>query len=354
MKAKLLKDYDLTGQNTFRVSAQASYFAEANSIEALQELIKVINSKDELARLPKYILGGGSNTLFVGNYKGIVLKLDIAEQKVLQEDQHSVLLQVGAGEDWPTLVDETVSRGWGGFENLSLIPGHTGAAPVQNIGAYGVELDQYLDSLVAVDLETGAQIKLQRQACGFGYRSSNFKSIWKGKYAIAYVNFRLRKKGAHKLELSYDAVEDALKASAQEPYTISDVAKVIKKIRTQKLPDPRKVGTAGSFFKNPIVSAAKLSELQQIYDFVPNYPGGESGKVKLAAGWLIDQAGWKGKTINSGKAKYGVHPQHALVLVNYHGASGQQVWQLAQEIQADVQSKTGIRLEPEVNIVGAN
>lgn len=350
---KIRKNYDLSELNSFRVPAMASAFVEIKSADKLSELVKSPKYKDFSERL---ILGSGSNTLFAKNYSGLVIKMSIPGCEITSETEKTATVRVGAGMNWNAFVQFCLDQNLGGAENLISIPGDCGAAPVQNIGAYGVELDSLTNRVQVCELNSGEISWLNAEDCGFTYRDSKFKREWKGKYAITAVEFTLQK-GEHELETSYAGVVDGLKTRGVTPETAStrDVAAVIADIRAAKLPDPRQVGTAGSFFKNPIVSLLKFAELKRSYPEIPHYKISPK-LIKIPAGWLIDQAGWKGKTfkgvhLDGTKFKYGVHLRHALVLVNYFGASGSQIAQLAEEIQASVNTKFEIELEPEVRII---
>lgn len=289
------------------------------------------------------ILGGGSNLLFTQDFEGLVVHNKIKGIERIKEDDKTVLIRVGGGEVWHELVLWCIEQGYAGLENLSLIPGSVGAAPIQNIGAYGVELKDVFEYLEAINLSTGVIETLHFKDCAFGYRDSIFKKKAKGKYFITRVVLRLSKEA--NFNISYGAIREVLEAS-QTPLSIRSISNAVIQIRTQKLPDPKEIGNSGSFFKNPIVKNATIKELQKIHLSLPVYPVNDE-ESKLAAGWLIDQLGWKG--YRSGDA--GVHKQQALVLVNYGNAQGSEIWELAQQIQASVQEKFGILLEPEVNIL---
>jgi UDP-N-acetylmuramate dehydrogenase len=335
-KQKQLKPY-----NTFSLPATAKYFARVTTEAELQELVQTKTFQEE----EHFILGGGSNTLFAGDFDGIVVLIDIRGVKADKVGEE-ILLTAGAGEDWHNLVTTAVTKGWGGLENLALIPGSTGAAPVQNIGAYGVELDQIFASLTAVDLETGEIRKFNKQACQFGYRDSIFKQELKNKFAITSVTFTLAEK--HSINKAYGDIEKTLAAKNIKDATIKDIYEAVIAIRNSKLPDPKEIGTAGSFFKNPIISKQLLAEIRNDYPEVVFYEV-NNDSVKIPAGWLIDQAGWKGWTSENGK--YGVHEKHALVIVNYGGASGDNILSLAEDIQESVKDKFSVILEPEVNVI---
>ena len=330
----------LKPHNTFGVDVSAAYYAEFDSIKRLAELLN--QRKD----LPLFILGGGSNILFTQDYKGLVLKNEILGFKTVEESNNSVVVEAGAGMNWHAFVVKCIDLNYGGVENLSLIPGNIGASPMQNIGAYGVEIKDVFEYLDAVDIETGEVKRFYKTDCAFGYRESVFKRKLKGEYIICRVAYRLSK-NKHKLNTSYGAIENELQNMQITNPTIRDVSNAVIAIRQSKLPDPKEIGNAGSFFKNPVVSQKKLEKLLDKYPSIPNYPSTEN-KAKLAAGWLIEQAGWKGKTFDE---RYGVHKKQALVLVNYNDAKGQEILRLSEDIIADVAFKFDVHLEREVNIL---
>jgi UDP-N-acetylmuramate dehydrogenase len=289
------------------------------------------------------ILGGGSNILFTKDVQGWVLKNEIKGIRVVQEDEETVWVEAGAGEPWHGLVLHCIEQGWGGLENLSLIPGNTGASPMQNIGAYGVEIKDVFDSLEAWHLQDRAWVRFTGTDCRFGYRESVFKRALKDQFIIASVTYRLRKKPV--LHLEYGAIREELeRAGVQEP-TIKDVSDAVIRIRSSKLPDPARIGNAGRFFKNPEVGSDQFEALRLQWPGIVGYPL-PGGHVKLAAGWLIEKAGWKG--FRSGDA--GCHDKQALVLVNYGHASGSAIYDLSENILQDVHTKFGVTLEREVNI----
>lgn len=281
--------------------------------------------------------------LFTKDFEGLVVHNKIRGIERVEEDEKTVLIRVGGGEVWHLLVLWCIEQAYGGIENLSLIPGSVGAAPIQNIGAYGVELKDVFDRLEAINLSTGEIETLYSEDCAFGYRDSIFKRGAKGKYFITRVFLRLSKQA--NFNISYGAIKQVLETS-EAPLSIRSISDAVIQIRTQKLPDPKKIGNSGSFFKNPIVANSEVKALQKEYPSMPVYVV-DNNNSKLAAGWLIDQLGWKGYR----KGDAGVHQQQALVLVNYENAKGSEIWALAQEIQASVHEKFGILLEPEVNIL---
>ena len=335
----LQKNISLKTYNTFGINAKASFFANFSSVDDLITLLK------ERENRKLFILGGGSNILFTKNFDGLVLKNEIQGFKIIQESENDVVVEVGAGMNWHAFVLKCLEMNFGGVENLSLIPGNVGASPMQNIGAYGVEIKDVFEYLDAVHIETGKVKRFSNQDCDFGYRESVFKTNAKGQYIICQVGYRLTK--IHKLNTSYGAINMELEKQGVNNPSIKDVSNAVIAIRKSKLPDPKKIGNAGSFFKNPIVSIQTLQILKQKHPNIPNYPSGPE-TAKLAAGWLIEQAGWKGKTYDE---KYGVHKNQALVLVNYGNADGDEILKLSNLIISDVYQKFNIELEREVNIL---
>lgn len=329
------KNVSLKELHTFGLMVTAASFCCIKSVEDLQAQLPLPPSF--------FILGGGSNILFTADFKGLVIHNQIKGIELIEEDDTTVLVRVGGGEVWHDLVLWSIKRGYGGIENLSLIPGSVGAAPIQNIGAYGVEIKDVFHSLEAVELATGKIVCLYVEDCEFGYRDSIFKRKLKGKLFITNVFLRLSKQ--HQLNTSYGAIQQVLEQT-NETLSIQAVSNAVIKIRTKKLPDPKKIGNSGSFFKNPILDRTLCEQLKQKYPNIPIYPVDEKTQ-KVAAGWLIDQLGWKGYR----KGDAGVHENQALVLVNYGTAKGQEIWTLAQEIQASVLEHFGIELETEVNIL---
>lgn len=335
----LLKDISLKPYNTFGVEARAKHFGIIQRMHDLSEVIPLKKSDDALL-----ILGGGSNLLFVRDFDGLVLHNALQGIEVLEEDRETCLLKVFGGENWSALVDYTVEQGWGGIENLSLIPGTVGAAPIQNIGAYGVELCEVLEQVETIDLHTGKTRVFDNESCQFGYRTSIFKTSAKGQYLVTAVTLRLAKEP--KPDLRYAALREAFAGRDPEGITPGGVSAAVKAIRRAKLPDPAIVGNAGSFFKNPVVKQSVAGSLRSEYPDIPIYPAGE-GEVKIAAGWLIEKCGWKGR--RSGNA--GVHDKQALVLVNLGGASGEEIFSLSERIREDVRQHFGILLEREVTVI---
>jgi len=333
-------EVNLAPFNTLHVDAKARYFLSISSASQLQSFIE--EESDKYSDL--FVLGGGSNVLFVQDFDGLILHIDIRGREVVKETESRVYLEVGAGENWHQTVLYCVKKGWGGIENLSLIPGTMGAAPIQNIGAYGVELQEVFESLEAIELATGEKKIFEKEECRFGYRDSIFKNELKGKYVITNVTIRLSKNPTVNTE--YGAIREELEKRRIENPTIKDLSDVVIDIRNSKLPDPKDLGNAGSFFKNPIVSKQKYEQLKRIHPSIPAYPLNPI-ETKIPAGWLIEQAGWKGKV--TGKA--GTYEQQALVIVNHGGATGKEILNLAESIRESVREMFGIKLVPEVNVV---
>ncbi|HXH02430.1 MAG TPA: UDP-N-acetylmuramate dehydrogenase [Candidatus Competibacteraceae bacterium] len=331
-------DHSLRALNTFGVEARAAVFASLHEAGELAELLAL----PELRGLPRLWLGGGSNVLFTRDFPGLVVRVALCGRALLGEDEAAWYVAAAAGENWHELVCWTLEQGWGGLENLALIPGTVGAAPIQNIGAYGVELRQRLAWLEALDTQSGHTLRFDNADCRFAYRHSLFKELPRDRYLITRVVLRLPREP--ELHLDYGEVRAELEGCKR--LTPRDVAEAVMRIRRRKLPDPAVLGNAGSFFKNPIVPAALVEALRAEYPEIPCYPAGE-GRVKLAAGWLIERAGWKGR--RQGAA--GMYEKQALVLVNHGGATGTQLWELAQMVQASVRERFGVELEPEPLVV---
>jgi len=327
-----LKEY-----NTFGISVKAEMFAVFSSIEELKQILSFRNDKKIL------VLGGGSNLLLTKDFDGLVIKNEIKRFEVIEETASEVIVESGAGENWHEFVLNCIDKGFGGIENLSLIPGSVGASPMQNIGAYGVEIKDVFESLSAYHIASGEIHYFDKTKCEFGYRESIFKNKVKGEYIILTVTFRLTKNPT--INSSYGAINEQLKVMGIENPTIQELSAAVIAIRQSKLPDPKIIGNAGSFFKNPTVEIALLEQIQKNYPDIPNYPAG-NGK-KLAAGWLIEKAGWKGRTFDN----YGVHKLQALVLVNYGNCTGKEIFDLSSQIIQDVFEKFGVLLEREVNIL---
>jgi len=337
----LEKAVSLKSLNTFGLDVKATlYFRVSNRAELLSLW------KTNLLQLASpLVLGGGSNMVFRRDYPGLVLHNRLMGREVLSEDGRHVVVRFGAGESWDDCVQFAVSRGWGGIENLSLIPGTIGAAPIQNIGAYGAELKDVFESLEAFDLQTGKVRVFDKAACGFGYRESYFKKEGKGGFCILSVTLQLSQQPV--LNISYGDIQSTLEEMGVRAPGVKDVSTAVTRIRRSKLPDPAELGNCGSFFKNPVISKELFVELQSKYPDIRSFPA-EAGMVKIPAAWLIEKDGWKGKRVGN----TGSHARQALVLVNYGGASGSEVAELADRIAASVMEHFGVRLEKEVNILG--
>lgn len=333
------QNFSLKQYNTFGIEAQAQYFEELNHINQLEKLNSLPSFLNN-----RLILGGGSNILLTKDFEGIVVHNNLRGIELVHENNKEVILKVAAGEVWHELVLYTIENAYAGIENLSLIPGRVGAAPMQNIGAYGVELKDVFVELEAWNIEKQQIEIFNLEQCEFGYRESVFKKAAKGKYLIISVSVRLQKEA--QVNVSYGAIESTLNEMKIDNPSIRDVSDAVIAIRSLKLPNPAEIGNAGSFFKNPIVPHTEVERLLKTNPQMPFYKIDE-GESKIPAGWLIEQAGWKGKKINN----YGVHKNQALVLVNYGGAQGNDIKNLAFDIKADVQQKFGIEINPEVNFV---
>jgi len=345
----IFKNYDLTDLNTFHIKAKAKFFSEIENEKDFLELIKT----PEFKKNEKLFLGGGSNVLFTKDFKGIVVLNKLKGIEVIKENSGNIWLKSMGGELWNDLVLFSVERGYWGLENLSLVPGTVGASPVQNIGAYGVEVKDSLENVETFNIKTGKKKIFSKKECKFGYRDSIFKNKLKGKYFISAVIFKLNKK--ENKNINYEALQDYLKENKIEIKSSKDVSEAIADIRRSKLPDPKILSNAGSFFKNVYVDIDKLLEIELKYLNVPSFEepasakatAGEGKKIKISAGWLIEQCGWKGKRIGN----VGVHDKQALVLVNYGGATGKEVLELADQIITSVYQKFGLKLVPEVNLI---
>lgn len=335
------ENVSLKSFNTFGIEARARYFVRVQTTAQLHDVL----ANPVYRAVPKLVLGGGSNVLFINDYfDGLVIKIDIKGITVLEETQQLVRLEVGAGEVWHDLVVHTIEKGYSGLENLSLIPGTVGAAPMQNIGAYGVEIKETFDSLEALHVESGESRRFTNAECRFGYRESVFKHELKGQYIITSVRFTLSKMPV--FHTSYGAIQDTLREMGVGELSVKAISEAVCHIRRSKLPDPAQIGNAGSFFKNPEIPKAQFEALKAQYPGMPGYVTSPD-LVKVPAGWLIEQCGWKGKVVGA----TGVHKMQALVLVNYGEAKGREIKALAEEVQQSVQERFGIRLTPEVNFL---
>ncbi len=335
------QNYQLKKYNTFGIDATAKYFATFSSIDEFQE---ILDHPGAVTSNRKLILGGGSNILFVQDFNGIILKNNIRGISISAEDDEYVYVNAAAGENWHELVTYCVERNFGGIENLSLIPGNTGAAPMQNIGAYGVELADVFYDLRAFHIHDKKIIKFFAADCAFGYRDSVFKKKYKEQFAILDITLRLSKKPL--LNISYAALQNELEKIDVSELTVKIISQTVINIRKSKLPDPGQIGNAGSFFKNPEIPAEKHEELLSKFPGIVSYPL-PNGNSKLAAAWLIEQCGYKG--FRRGDA--GCHEKQALVLVNYGNATGKELYRLSEEILLSVLKKFNVQLEREVNII---
>jgi UDP-N-acetylmuramate dehydrogenase len=333
------QNFPLKNLNTFGIEAMSRQYAAFHSVSELQRFLQC----PDLDKERLLVLGGGSNILFTHDFEGTVLHNQIQGIEVVEENDDYALVKAGGGVVWHELVLFAIEKGLGGIENLSLIPGTVGAAPLQNIGAYGVELKDVFHSLEALDIQSGEVRTFLPQDCQFGYRESVFKKALKGRYIVTHVTLRLSKKPV--FNTSYGAIRDTLAAMQVSEVTLRALSDAVCHIRRSKLPDPAVIGNAGSFFKNPEISPEAFAELKARFPDVPSYPAPHN-QVKVPAGWLIERAGWKGRKFDN----YGVHKDQALVLVNYGGAQGGQIKALAQDIIRSVQDTFGITLTPEVNI----
>jgi UDP-N-acetylmuramate dehydrogenase len=335
---EIQKNISLKQFNTFGIDTRAKEFVV---IKTHQDLLDLISQRD-LTKEKFLMLGGGSNILFTKDFDGLIIKIEITGIELISEDDQHVWVKAGAGVVWHDFVLYTIEKGWGGLENLSLIPGTVGASPIQNIGAYGVEVKDVIEEVVGIDLIAKHTKIIKSIDCHFEYRSSIFKTTLQNKFLITDVIFRLSKYS--ELHIEYGAIKDELKTENIKQPTIKDVSNAVINIRRSKLPDPAIIGNAGSFFKNPVVTEQKLTELKAIYPSIVFYPF--DNQYKLAAGWLIEQSGWKGYRENN----VGCHEKQALVLVNYGAAAGDEILRLAQKIQDSIKQKFGVDLEMEVNL----
>jgi len=335
------KNVRLRAYNTFGVDATARYFCRITDHDQFKALLETDLYKNEKV----LILGGGSNILFTKDFNGLVIKTEIKGIKVVDENDETVSIQVMAGENWHELVVHCVNNGWGGIQNLSLIPGTMGASPIQNIGAYGVEVKEVVKEVSGIDRLTGEEKSFQNHECSFGYRQSIFKHQLKEKFFISSVTLSLTKKN-HSFNINYGAIKDTLKEMNIIEPTLKSISDAVIHIRKSKLPDPSLLGNAGSFFKNPTIPLSHYQSLQKTYSEIPGYHSANQ-EVKVPAGWLIEQCGWKGKRIHD----IGVHAHQALVLVNYGNGNGEEIFQLAMKIILSVKEKFNITLLPEVNII---
>lgn len=336
---QVAENFSLKQYNTFGVDVMARKFISVHSTEELRDVLQQAYASEI------FVLGGGSNMLLTKDIDKTVIHIGLKGIELISESRDDVVLKVGAGENWHQFVLYCIEKGYGGLENLSLIPGNVGTAPVQNIGAYGVELKDSFESCEAMRIQTLEVETFSAEQCEFDYRNSVFKNKLKNEYIITSVNFRLSKRN-HQLSTSYGAIQAELDKHNIEKPTIKNVSDAVISIRQQKLPDPRELGNSGSFFKNPVIKETEFKKLQKQFPEMPFYAL-HANQIKIPAGWLIDQAGLKG--YRQGDA--GVHKNQALVLVNYGNATGQEILALSKEIQDKIYKKYGIQLEPEVNVI---
>lgn len=335
---KVLENYPLQKHNTFHVNVKSRYFFGFSKIKELQEFFR----DDKYKKLSRFIIGGGSNVLFCNDYPGVVIKAESKEIDLIHETEDTVFIKAAAGVDWDNFVSYCVEHSYFGAENLSFIPGTVGAAPVQNIGAYGAEVKDIIDTVIAYEIATDKIVEFTNEECQFAYRNSVFKNELKGKYIILHVLFKLKK--CADLNTEYGAIARELETAGK--LTIGSLRKAIIRIREEKLPDPSQIGNCGSFFKNPIVPKTKADSLKAEFPNIVTFDIDE-GNVKIAAAWMIDSCGWKGQRIGD----VGVHPHQALVIVNYGKSTGQEIVQFAEKIKTSVYNKFGVELDSEVNYV---
>lgn len=327
--------------NTFRIRATARYFSSVSTVDQAIELFTTPFFRNH----NHLFIGGGSNILLTRDFDGLVIHNQIKGITVVNQGEEDITLKVGAGENWHDFVMHCVSHNYGGVENLSLIPGTVGAAPMQNIGAYGVEVKDTIVEVETIHIESGRIVRFNRDECEFGYRESIFKQKAKDQYFISSVTLNLSKIN-HRYHASYGAIQETLRQLGHQSLSIQAISEAVIFIRKSKLPDPSVIGNAGSFFKNPSVTENLWQSIRSKYPSVPSFPG-ENGLIKVPAGWLIEQCGWKGKR----EGNIGVHQHQALVLVNYDDGEGEKIWELAMRIQQSVREKFDIHLHPEVNVI---
>ncbi|WP_136466337.1 UDP-N-acetylmuramate dehydrogenase [Flagellimonas onchidii] len=333
------ENISLKNYNTFGIDVKAKAFVEINGLAQLQKVLELKAYPD------KFILSGGSNMLLTKDIDALVMHINLKGITVLEENDDEVIIKVMAGENWHDLVLWSLNKGYGGLENLSLIPGNVGTAPIQNIGAYGVELKDVFESCAAMEIRTGELVAFSNDQCEFSYRDSIFKNEAKGKYIITSVALKLSKTN-HTLNTGYGAIEDQLRKNGVVYPTIKDISDAVIAIRQSKLPDPMEIGNSGSFFKNPVISRKTYQKLKKHHPDLPSYQVDED-QYKIPAGWLIEQCGLKGERYGDA----GVHEKQALVLVNYGNATGLEILELAELVQKTVSQKFNIHINPEVNII---
>lgn len=334
------QNISLKKYNTFGIDVNAKRFISITSVYELQQLLK--SEKDI------FLISGGSNMLLTEDIDKLVVHIDIKGISIDRENHNDIYLTVNAGENWHEFVLWCVSQNYGGLENLSLIPGNVGTCPIQNIGAYGVEVKDTISKVEAIEIKTGKLVSFSNSECNFGYRNSIFKNEAKGKYILTSVSFQLTKTN-HNFNTSYGAIETELASKKIETPSLKDISDAIIAIRKSKLPDPKEIGNSGSFFKNPVISIQLYNNLKLKFPSIPSYPISKT-EIKVPAGWLIEQSGFKGKRFGT----YGVHEKQALVLVNYGGANGKEIYQLAKNIKHTIKQNFSINLEIEVNIIKKN
>ena len=344
------KNISLKTYNSFAINTHTTYFASFNSVENLKELLNSYQQIKNSYQNSILILGGGSNLLFTSDFYGLIFKNEIKGIKIIKEDEHHIYVQAGAGENWHQFVLYCIQHNLAGVENLSLIPGNVGASPMQNIGAYGVEVKDVFHSLEAYHIKDKKIVTFTLNDCEFGYRESVFKRKYKDEFVILYVTYRLNR--THEYKISYGAIGQELEKMGVKDLSIQAVSQAVINIRSSKLPDPAVIGNAGSFFKNPEIGSHEFHELTRMFPGIVGYEL-PNGNVKLAAGWLIEQCGpsegvsWKGFR----KGDAGCYEKQALVLVNYGNATGSEIFDLSKEILQSVKARFGVMLEREVNIV---
>ena len=347
---EIQKNISIKEYNSFGISAYVNLFAKFNSVDELSELLELDQRTTDRQQRSTLILGGGSNILFTKNYEGLVLKNELKGIRIIKEDEQHVYIQAGAGENWHRFVMYCIQHELAGVENLSLIPGNIGASPMQNIGAYGVEIKDVFYSLEAYHIRDKQIVNFTLNDCGFGYRESVFKRKFKDEFVILNVTYRLNR--IPQFHVSYGAIGQELEKMGVHDLSIQAVSQAVINIRSSKLPDPAVIGNAGSFFKNPEISGHEFQNLKQMFPAIVGYDLA-NGNVKLAAGWLIEQCGppghasWKGYR----KGDAGCHEKQALVLVNYGNATGSEIYDLSEDILQTVKAKFGVDLEREVNII---
>ena len=338
---QIQQNLSLKSYNTFGIDVQAAFFTNFTSLEELAELTAFCEQKNDL---PQLVLGGGSNVLFTQDFRGVILRNELKGITLIKEDSLHYYVRSAAGEDWHQFVLFCLKNNYAGVENLSLIPGNVGGSPIQNIGAYGVEIKDVFHELEAWHLKDHKLVTFDAEDCKFAYRDSVFKTKYKGQFVITSVTFKLLKLPV--FQINYGAIEQELAAMGVTELSIQAIANAVIKIRRSKLPNPQVIGNAGSFYKNPTIPLSRYESLKATYPTLPGYPA-KDNKVKIAAGWLIEQCGWKGYR----KGDAGCHEKQALVLVNYGNASGIDIYTLSTEIMHSVETKFGIMLEREVNII---